>query len=460
MFEEVLRRIKPSRADFNRLGRVVKYLSKRIERVAKSRGIEVTPLLVGSAARGTWLRTERELDIFLMFPERLSREELQTQGLSLAKEVARGKGREQFAEHPYVTMDFEGFRVDLVPCFDIKDPSKLKSAVDRTPHHQRYVREYLTPKLADQVLLLKQFVRGIGVYGAEARVQGFSGYLCELLILSRGSFEKLLEEVAGWKPGVVIDLERAYPNEAEPKILFERQPLIVVDPVDPKRNVAAALSLRSFSMFVLACREFLRKPKLEFFFPRRLRPLTPKGFKRLLKSRGTKLCCLHVKHPNLPEDVIYPQLRKTERAISNELVQAGFEVLRSDVWANEHSAVVLVELSIFRLPQVQARPGPRLTLDVSDFLLEHLESPRRLAGPFVDDAGRVVYELKRQETDATRFLSWVVANCRGFGKNVAESIERGDYALLTGEEITRLFRNRGFRKFITQYLDPRLPWYR
>jgi tRNA nucleotidyltransferase (CCA-adding enzyme) len=357
-------------------------------------------------------------------------------------------------------MDFEGFRVDLVPCFDIKDPSKLKSAVDRTPHHQRYVREYLTPELADQVLLLKQFVRGIGVYGAEARVQGFSGYLCELMVLSRGSFEKLLEEVAGWKPGMVIDLERAYPNEAEPKILFERQPLIVVDPVDPKRNVAAALSLRSFSMFVLACREFLRRPKLEFFFPRHLRPLTPKGFKRLLKSRGTKLCCLHVKHPDLPEDVIYPQLRKTERAISNELVQAGFEVLRSDVWANEHSAIVLVELSIFRLPQVQARPGPRLTLDVSDFLLEHLESPRRLAGPFVDDAGRVVYELRRQETDATRFLNRVVANCRGFGKNVAESIERGDYALLIGEEITRLFRNRGFRKFITQYLDPRLPWYR
>ncbi len=38
------------------------------------------------------------------------------------------------------------------------------------------------------------------------------------------------------------------------------EPLIVVDPVDPHRNVAAALSLQTLSEFVVASRNYLEKP--------------------------------------------------------------------------------------------------------------------------------------------------------------------------------------------------------
>jgi len=460
MVEEVLRRVKPSGVDQANLRRVVDLLFQKIKKAASSLRVEVKPLLVGSAARGTWLRSERELDIFLLFSPEVSREQLERKGLALARKVAGTAGKERYAEHPYITMDFEGFQVDLVPCFEVEDPSKIKSAVDRTPHHQRYVWERLTEELRDQVLVLKQFVRGIGVYGAEAKVQGFSGYLCELLILNYKSFKTLVESAAGWKPGVVIDLEQVYPNEAEPRTLFERQPLIVIDPVDPRRNVAAAVSLRSFSTFVLACRDFLERPSVKFFFPKRPAKLTREGFRQLIKRRGTKLCCLWIKHSGLPEDVIYPQLRKTERAIAGELVQGGFEVLRSDVWADDRNGAVLVELSIFRLPPVQARPGPQVTLDVSNFIREHLKSSKRLAGPYVDKAGRVVYELRRMETDGLKSFHRAVSEHKGFGKDVVEGIERRRHVILVGEEISKMFRNRKFAEFVSGYLDPQLPWYR
>jgi tRNA nucleotidyltransferase (CCA-adding enzyme) len=61
------------------------------------------------------------------------------------------------------------------------------SATDRTPFIH-YVKKRLGKTLQDDVRLLKKFMQGIKVYGAEIKTGGFSGYLCELLILHYGSF--------------------------------------------------------------------------------------------------------------------------------------------------------------------------------------------------------------------------------------------------------------------------------
>jgi len=43
---------------------------------------------------------------------------------------------------------------------------------------------------------LKQFMKGIGVYGSELRRRGFSGYLTELLVINYGSFLGVLKEAS------------------------------------------------------------------------------------------------------------------------------------------------------------------------------------------------------------------------------------------------------------------------
>jgi tRNA nucleotidyltransferase (CCA-adding enzyme) len=47
-----------------------------------------------------------------------------------------------------------------------------------------------------EVRLLKKFMKGTGVYGAEIKIGGFSGYLCELLILKYRSFAQTIEAFA------------------------------------------------------------------------------------------------------------------------------------------------------------------------------------------------------------------------------------------------------------------------
>src|SRR3990172_423539 len=203
----ILSRIKPRDVEKQKLQALAKSLISRIDTLGK--GFNINSKLVGSSARGTWLSGEHDLDIFIMFPPDVSREYLEEKGLYIARKIAEEAEsfEERYAEHPYINAVFDGFEVDLVPAFGVASAADIKSAVDRTPFHNNYVLSTING-LEDEVLLLKQFLRGCGVYGSELKTHGFSGYLVELLIINYGSFPEVLEAACGWKPGIIIDIEK------------------------------------------------------------------------------------------------------------------------------------------------------------------------------------------------------------------------------------------------------------
>ncbi len=84
-----------------------------------------------------------------------------------------GTSEERYASHPYVTGYIDGYYVDFVPCYDISNSKQLKSAVDRTLLHTKYIRANLTQKQADEVILLKKFMKSVGTYGSEFKVGDF-----------------------------------------------------------------------------------------------------------------------------------------------------------------------------------------------------------------------------------------------------------------------------------------------
>ena len=115
--------------------------------------------------------------------------------------------------------------------------------------------------------------QGTGVYGAEIKVGGFSGYLCELLIMKYGSFLQTIRAFAKYNQRVVIDIEGFYADrENEISLLFP-EPLAVVDPVDKGRNVASAVQPQKLYTFIGAARAFLKNPSEDFFYPPK-----PRGF--------------------------------------------------------------------------------------------------------------------------------------------------------------------------------------
>ncbi|MFZ0926339.1 MAG: CCA tRNA nucleotidyltransferase, partial [Halobacteriota archaeon] len=227
----VLKRIRPSRGERERLHAVTQQVIAAAQNALASRNLRATVEVIGSAARDTWILGDQDIDIFIGFDTSTSREDLERYGLEIGKEIAVEGYVIGFAEHPYVKARCGGFAIDVVPHYRIKNTRQMFSAVDRTPFHQQFVAEHLDAR-HDEVRLLKQFLKGAGIYGAELRTKGFSGYLCELLVIKFGSFVNVLESVQDWKVGTCISL-----TSAQARNSFA-SPLAVIDPVDTNRNVA------------------------------------------------------------------------------------------------------------------------------------------------------------------------------------------------------------------------------
>ena len=254
--DEVLRRIVPSPGETERMRETAGKLMRITADYMKAEGVDAEIRLAGSFSKGTFL-SDPDLDLFIMFPEDFPRGELERIGLKAGDDILHGE--RMFSDHPYTRGAFGGMDVDMVPCYRLGSTDKLKSAVDRTPFHTSYILSRLSPEQKDQVRLLKKFMKGIGAYGAEQDSRGFSGYLCEILVVKYGSFRGVLSASRSWRKGTAVVIEEEGPR-------FD-SPLTVYDPVDPRRNVASAVHEDTLALFITAAAAYLSDPGMKFFFP-------------------------------------------------------------------------------------------------------------------------------------------------------------------------------------------------
>lgn len=164
------------------------------------------------------MKGDKDLDIFVFFPLDVSKEILKKMGLEIGKKVFeefKGEYEIKYAEHPYVNGKIENHDLDIVPCYKIDKIEDMKSSVDRTPLHTKFVKR-MTEFQKDDARILKKFMKLINVYGSEFKVMGFSGYLCELLILYYGSFENVLKNASEWKLNQKIIFEKMEKEFSDP----------------------------------------------------------------------------------------------------------------------------------------------------------------------------------------------------------------------------------------------------
>lgn len=360
---EVLQKIVPTEEERT----FVKELIEELEEIAKEKvkelGLEVKPYFVGSLAKDTYLAGDHDVDLFLAFPLDTPLEELREKGLELGKAIGEALGEYEiaYAEHPYVRAKYRGVKVDLVPCYDVRDWRDVRTAVDRSILHTRWVNENLNGK-NNEVRLLKRFLKGIAAYGSEIYVRGFSGYLSEILVIKYGSFVEVLEKAdfilrqkvidpAGW-----VKREPEIAMKTVKREVEEDKPLVVIDPVDPRRNVAANLGWEKYGRFYFKADEFLQKPSAEFFFPEEHR----KGnYLAEMRRKGTHLITLLFEVPELVDDLLFPQLEKSAKGFEKALSREGFEVLGWNAGRyGAEKAFIMLELDRVERPRVKIHPGP------------------------------------------------------------------------------------------------------
>jgi tRNA nucleotidyltransferase (CCA-adding enzyme) len=464
ILDEVLKEVIPSKEEKRKLDKLAKKALKLTNEIAKNYGAKA--ILAGSITRDTWLPTKREFDIFVLFPEKMKEEEMEKAGLEIGKKVVEklnGEFKIEYAEHPYVSGLVNGIDIDIVPCYALKSLEKIRSAVDRTPFHVKYLEKNFPLKLSKEVRLLKKFLDANSLYGADAKTEGFSGYSCELLIMKFRSFLNLIKHAAKWEPGEIIDLENFY-KEKDYVVLrrkFRNQPLILIDPTDKNRNTTAALSIHNFFKFKKLANDFLKNPSKNFFEKKELKPMSLQEFIEKKSERGTDFIFITFSPPKVVPDVLWPQLRKFAVRLQSILEERKYEfkVFGKDVYTNEKDlAVILLEMEISKLPGVQKMVGP-LVFDLDDskrFLEKHKDA---IAGPYVEDKFWIA-EVKRKFLTAREKIfdslnkPLKILKAKGIPNLIAESLTKGFEVFSENEKVSKLIeKDKNFGIFLRKYFE-------
>jgi tRNA nucleotidyltransferase (CCA-adding enzyme) len=271
--------------------------------------------------------------------------------------------------------------------------------------------------------------------------EGFSGYLCELLVLHYGGFTTLLEAAAGWRPHIIIDIEQ---HAAK---VFE-EPMVVIDPVDPRRNVAAAVSLDRMAGFVELARGYLESPSDEFFSRPLERCILKQELAAVIRQRKTFVYAIVFATPPYIPEVVVPQLKRSLLSVRELLERHGFVVHHAHYDMQPEQCMFLFELLVGNLPSVRGHVGPPLwnRVNADKFREKHLAE--RTAGPFIDE-GRYEMEVTREYTTAKGLLSsQELLMTASLGKHVRKSLEIG-WTLLEGVDCWQ----QEFAPFIAGFFD-------
>ncbi len=357
LFELVSSRISPTRDEAVREKALALKLVGKLEAGLAGQGVRV--YFVGSTARDTGLRGDKDIDLFAAWPQKRSRDEIVEKTIAATKKAIPSGWQMHYAEHPYLQSVVEGYKVEVIPCFQISPHEAVKSAVDRSPLHMDYLQKRLSVQQKRDVRLLKAILKTAGVYGAEASIGGFSGLLCEYLVLNYRSLWGLLEAAAGWKPPVIVDIESAWQGrEEQAKEKFSPAPLILVDAIDKNRNAAAAVSAESLAVFSSIAQAFTAKPE-EKFFTRDEQPVSKSALEKAVSSRGTALFALAIPRPkSVVEDTIVPQAAKALESLKQVLAKEDFAVFDSALVFSEKNLFLLLEFSSPSRPAVRRFLGP------------------------------------------------------------------------------------------------------
>ena len=271
----------------------------------------------------------------------------------------------------YFQIKENDFTTEIIPILDIKKAEQAENITDVSPLHAEWVNKK-GKRFKDDIRLLKQFLKASGVYGAESYIHGFSGYICEILVVYYKGFINTIRNIAQWKDKVIIDIEGYWKGK---DILMELNksktisPVIVIDPVQADRNAAAAISKEKFEKLKRKAAEFIKSPSKRFFEIREIDEVILKK-----KAGKNELILLEVKPKKSKEDVAGCKLIKAFDFIKKKLEDNSFMVLEHGFeWGKNENALFYFIIKKERLSGFIEREGPPLSnkIHVENFRKKH-----------------------------------------------------------------------------------------
>ncbi len=357
-------------------------VQKEIKKFPEVTGLEFG----GSFAKGTWLSKDADIDIFIRFKKSTSEEKFEKISKKIGFEsLKKYSPYVRYSEHPYVEAKIRNTKINIVPFYDVKI-GQWKSAADRSPFHTKFMKKSLTSKMRNEVRILKTFFKSNEIYGAEIAKQGFSGYVSEVLVIRFGSFENVIKSISKIKENQII-------GKTSKKF---KTSIVIIDPIDNNRNLAAAISDESLGKFILASLAFKEKPALKFFNNKKL-IISKKHWENLLVIKFN----FKIRSP----DIIWGQIKRATSSLSTQLELGGFNVLRSKPYTDQQKEVYLFFLlESVKIPKIYPKNGPEFfrVNSSKSFISKNLVKTELM---WIGDNRKIISLEKRKHTETIKFMT-------------------------------------------------------
>ncbi len=350
LLKEVLQDLLPTKDDEKKvLGDVKSFLAELNNQIKKNK-IQAKAVLGGSYAKGTWLKGDYDVDVFVKFAKKHWKENISN---LLEKALKQFKYERIHGSRDYFWIR-NMIKYEIVPVFDIKKKEDAINVTDFSPLHVGWVNEK-GQKYKNDIRLVKKFCKAAECYGAESYIRGFSGHVADIITINYKGFLQLLKAAQKWKPKQIIDYNNTYKGKAIMMLNKSKceGPMIVVDPVQPQRNAAAALTEENFNKFIKAARDFLKKPSKEFFTEQET------DFEKLAKKG--KLVKIEVQTLDAKEDVAGAKFVTAYNHIKKALSE--FQIIKTGWnWDRKKEGTWWFLLKTDKLPNTVERKGPPMEL--------------------------------------------------------------------------------------------------
>lgn len=253
--------LKPMQEEKRKVHTFILLLNKQLKKTK----ISAIATVGGSFAKDVWLRGDHDVDVFVKFSLKNADKNTSISD-KLEKAIKKYKSQKVHGSRDYFQIKKEGLTYELVPVLNITKRTQAKNVTDHSPLHVKWVNNKGKNYKKD-IRLAKKFCKANHIYGAESYIKGFSGHVLDVLIIQHKGFINLLNSAINWKPKTVINTDKLL--KANPLYMINTSktqgPLIVVDPIDPYRNAAAAVGMDAYKKFISIAKNFLKKPSLEYF---------------------------------------------------------------------------------------------------------------------------------------------------------------------------------------------------
>ncbi|MCG3221320.1 MAG: hypothetical protein H7641_08065 [Candidatus Heimdallarchaeota archaeon] len=382
-------------------------LSEKIQMDLNSLGYIGRVETQGSFIRKTYLSEDETFDLLLILSrsekakvhqildalvQRLKKDRVKKQLITVEKHTGK---------MPYLRMIVDEELINLFVGFEVSPGEETISIFDLIPMHTQYILTHMKEEKRQEVLLFKKFVKAIGVYRSEIGAIGFNGYLCELLIIFYGTFRKAIEAIRNWKPRTIIDLKKNQEKTEDvdfltSELLVGYYPLYVLDPLNPKDNVAASVSVDQYNSIVAAANIYFYNPLISFFEDQLCEAPPFDDLVRKIVNSGREIVVLTIDRDFKESEVCWQKALNIRSSFETELRNNNYLLERIKPFVSDEHFGVFVSLMAAN-PQISLRrEGPEVTSRESlKFLRRYSKHVDVVAGPFIDDDKWVIHFTKK-----------------------------------------------------------------